>query len=95
MRKMQITTLLAVAAMATAPQFASAQDAGAGKALFKETCGGCHSVEDGGASADGPNLFGVSGTPAANRGIEFSYTDALIDSGVIWDDGVRSYCREA
>ena len=92
MKKMKFAALLTVAALtvaavATAPQMAMAQDAGAGKTLFGDKCGGCHSVDNGGASGGGPNLFGVSGAVAANRGVDFDYSDALIDSGIIWDDG--------
>ncbi len=83
----QFAALVVIAAASTLPLKAQAQDAAAGEALFGSRCTACHTAEEGGISGSGPNLFGVSGAVASNRGIEFNYSDALIDSGVIWDEG--------
>jgi len=85
MKSLKFASAMALATFFMAP-VAQAQDAGAGQALFQQRCASCHTVDQGGASASGPNLFGVGGSIASNRGISFNYSDALIDSGVIWDD---------
>lgn len=87
MKLPQFAALMAIAAVSILPLTAQAQDAAAGEALFGSRCTACHTADDGGASGSGPNLFGVVGAVASNRGIDFDYSDALIDSGVIWDEG--------
>jgi cytochrome c len=87
MKVLQLAAAMAIAAMSVAPFSAQAQDAAAGASLFGGACASCHSTESGGASSIGPNLFGVTGSIASNRGIDFDYSDSLIDSGIIWDAG--------
>ena len=67
--------VLAIAAVSTLPLKAQAQDAAAGEALFGSRCTSCHTADEGGRNGTGPNLFGVVGTVASNRGIEFDYSD--------------------
>jgi cytochrome c len=56
-----------------------------GIAVAEKHCTVCHSFEEGGKVVFGPNLFGIAGKPAAE--IEgFSYSAALSNSGVIWND---------
>ena len=58
-------------------------DAGKGKKVFNK-CKTCHSLEDG-KNKIGPHLFGMFGrTAGAVEG--FKYSDAMKDSGVVWDD---------
>lgn len=83
----RLTAVVALGLVSLFPLAAAAQDGANGETLFAAQCASCHTVEDGGASIIGPNLFGVLGSIAANRGIEFEYSDPLIDSGVIWDAG--------
>jgi cytochrome c len=57
-------------------------DAAAGEKVFKK-CKSCHSVDQGGKNAVGPNLWNVVGGPkAAHEG--FSYSGALSDLGGDW-----------
>ena len=67
----------------SAPAFSA--DASAGKALFRQRCGVCHTAESGDSGgAEGPSLIGVLGRPAASAP-QFSYTQALRESKLVWD----------
>jgi glucose/arabinose dehydrogenase/cytochrome c2 len=69
--------------VASAPAFSA--DASAGKALFRQRCTVCHTAESGDSGgAQGPSLIGVLGRPAASAP-QFSYTQALRDSKLVWD----------
>ena len=72
--------------LATVPG-AAAADAERGKEVLFNNCRPCHTVEKG-AKPDmygfNLNLYGVIGRPAAS--IEgFYYSDAMVDSGIVWD----------
>jgi cytochrome c len=72
---------LAVFIAAGLPTAASAQDAEAGKAVFHK-CQVCHQI---GKNAVGPNLVGVVGRKAGT--VEnYTYSNALKNSGITWDD---------
>lgn len=55
-----------------------------GKAAFA-ACIACHSVKEGDTSTAGPNLFKIVGKKAAIAN-DFSYSDALKDSGIVWSE---------
>ncbi|WP_313958428.1 c-type cytochrome [Chelativorans salis] len=66
-----------------APVAATAQQAD-GERLFQQRCGGCHSTEAG-RNRIGPHLSGVIGRAAGS--IEGArYSDAMRDSGIVWDN---------
>jgi glucose/arabinose dehydrogenase/cytochrome c2 len=70
--------------LAAAPAFAA--EAGAGKSLFRERCSVCHTAESGDdGGAQGPSLIGLIGRAAASAP-QFSYTAALRDSKLTWDE---------
>lgn len=74
--------VLAVGLLAALPSVASAQDAEAGKAVFKK-CLACHALD--GKNKVGPHLDGVVGRKAGT--VEgFNYSDAMKNSGKTWDD---------
>jgi cytochrome c len=76
--------VLAVAMIAAMPVAASAADAEAGKTVFNK-CKACHQIGEGAKNAVGPNLTGVIGRKAA--AVEgFTYSDAMKNSGLTWDD---------
>jgi cytochrome c len=76
--------VLAAAALVAVPFSASAQDAEAGKGVFKK-CAACHQIGAEAKNGLGPSLQCVAGKPAgAHEG--FAYSDAVKNSGVTWDD---------
>ncbi len=48
-------------------------------------CSSCHSVEPG-RNGIGPSLAGVFGAKAGHLGEAYKYSDALMASGLIWDE---------
>ncbi len=68
-----------------APAVASAQDAEAGKAVFKK-CAACHQIGEGAKNALGPSLTGIVGRKAGSAEGYAGYSEALKGSGIVWDD---------
>jgi cytochrome c len=64
---------------------ALAQSAESGERTFNQQCKACHTVEKGGASTLGPNLFGVIGRKAGTA-LGYEFSDAMKKSGITWDD---------
>jgi cytochrome c len=71
--------VLAFAGVAMAPSHA--QDAEHGKAVFK-TCATCHATDH--TDRVGPGLGGVIGRKAGTVP-GFHYSDAMKESGIVWD----------
>lgn len=57
-------------------------DPAKGADVFKK-CSACHTINQGGATGIGPNLYGVMGKPIAAGG--FAFSDALKGVGGVWD----------
>ncbi|HPE49701.1 MAG TPA: cytochrome c family protein [Hyphomonas sp.] len=61
----------------------AAADASRGERVFKGQCTTCHTIDDGGPNATGPNLHGVVDRPKASHP-GFSYSAALSGVGGNW-----------
>lgn len=57
-------------------------DVAKGEAVFRK-CATCHTVEQGGANKQGPNLWALLGRPVGSHA-GFSYSSALADHGGTW-----------
>jgi len=75
--------VVATCMMVAVPAVASAQDADAGKKIFRK-CATCHGVGPGAKNKVGPHLNGVVGR-AAGSAESFKYSKAMKNSGITWD----------
>ncbi|MDR6788199.1 cytochrome c [Sphingomonas sp. BE138] len=69
----------------TFAQVMQVADAQAGARRFGQ-CAACHSIAEGGADRNGPNLHGVFGNTIAQNSARFGYTDALRAQRGVWDE---------
>ncbi len=76
--------VVAAAALVAVPFGASAQDVEAGKGVFKK-CAACHQIGPEAKNGLGPSLQCVAGK-AAGHHEGFTYSDAVKNSGITWDD---------
>jgi cytochrome c len=73
---------------------ALAQSAESGERTFNQQCKSCHTVEKGGPSPIGPNLFGLIGRKAGSAP-GFASSEALKNSGITWDEAsVAEYLKD-
>jgi cytochrome c len=84
MRKINIGGLMLAGALVAATSAQAAGDAAAGKVLFTQKCGLCHSVVEG-QNKIGPSLYGVVGRKSGSLAT-YNYSDAMKNSGKTWDD---------
>ena len=73
------------ATMIAAQAFAQSGNATRGERTFNQQCKACHTGEQGGPSAIGPNLHGLFGRKAAGVA-GYQYSPAMAKSGITWDD---------
>jgi cytochrome c len=68
--------------------------AAGGERLFIQQCKICHTVEKDGRNGVGPNLHGLFGRKAGTVS-GFSFSDAMTNSGIVWDDKtVADYLKD-
>jgi cytochrome c len=63
---------------------ARADDSGPGQAMLQR-CEICHSLAAGGPTKVGPDLHGIFGRKAGTAP-GFTFSDAMKNSGIVWDD---------
>ena len=79
------TAILVASVLTLTAGGARAQSAESGERTFNQQCKSCHTVEKGGPSPLGPNLFGVIGRKAGSAP-GFASSDAMKNSGISWDE---------
>jgi len=62
-----------------------AGDAAKGAKIFKAKCSQCHTLNEGGASKSGPNLWNLMGKKSGHDP-NYIYSDANKDANIIWSD---------
>ena len=85
--------LLAIGLSITA---ASAQsgDAARGQRVFNTQCRACHTLERGGATNMGPNLYRIMGRKSGT-GQGYGYSEVMRRFGIEWDDKtLANYLRD-
>ena len=85
---------LALAATVAAATPATAADPARGEQLWRK-CASCHTLEANGRNRAGPRLHGVFGR-AAGTVPNYSYSEALRKSGIVWNDAtLDAYIKDA
>ena len=84
MRRFLMTLTLTAASAALPIAAAHAQNADAGKSVFRQVCGICHTVVAG-KNMVGPSLFGVVGRKSGTLP-DFHYSDAMKAANLTWDE---------
>jgi cytochrome c len=91
---MRSSLLLAGLGAALVAQPAAAQDHAQGEQLFRK-CVACHTLEANGRNRVGPRLHGLFGRVAGSVP-DYRYSEALKQSGVIWNDQtLDAYLKDA
>lgn len=86
--------IVAGLATAAAPAAAQSGEAAKGQRVFNTQCRSCHTVQKDGAQVTGPNLHGLFGRKAGT-GAGYAYSDAMKNSGIVWDEAtLADYNRD-
>ena len=92
--RMVIAAAVSVVLASSAAAQAQSGNPERGERIFNQQCKTCHTLEKGGASLIGPNLFGIFGQKAG-AGQGFAHSEAMTKSGIVWDDKtVAEYLKD-
>lgn len=73
---------------------ALAQDAAKGERVFATQCKACHTLERGGASVTGPNLYGLMARKSGGLP-GYGYSEAMRRFAIVWDEKtLANYLRD-
>jgi cytochrome c len=73
---------------------AAAGDPARGEQLWRK-CASCHTLDANGRNRAGPRLHGIFGRTAGSVS-DYSYSDALKKSGIVWNDStLDAYIKDA
>ncbi|MDP2330853.1 MAG: c-type cytochrome [Reyranella sp.] len=77
-----------------AASVASAQDVAKGERVFATQCKACHTLERGGATTAGPNLYRIMGR-RSGTGQGYGYSEVMRRFGIEWNDTtLAAYLRD-
>lgn len=83
-----------VLGVGVATSVASAQDVAKGERVFAAQCKACHTLERGGATTAGPNLYRIMGR-RSGTGQGYGYSEAMRRFGIEWNDTtLAAYLRD-
>ena len=86
--------ITAVAVIVLAASAASAQDVAKGERVFVTQCKACHTLERGGATTAGPNLYRVMGR-RSGTGQGYGYSEVMRRFAIEWNDAtLAAYLRD-
>ncbi|MDI1286351.1 MAG: c-type cytochrome [Reyranella sp.] len=89
-----LAVLVAALAMSTATAQAQSGDATKGERVFATQCKACHTLERGGASVAGPNLYGIMAR-RSGTGQGYGYSEAMRRFAIEWNDQtMANYLRD-
>ncbi len=73
---------------------ASAQDVGKGERVFATQCQACHTLQRGGTTATGPNLYRIMGR-RSGTGPGYGYSEVMRKFAIEWNDAtLAAYLRD-
>ena len=87
MKRLNIAFAVVVAALTipSAAALAQAGDAAKGERVFATPCKACHTLERGGASVTGPNLYGLMARKSGGLP-GYGYSEAMRRFAIVWDE---------
>lgn len=97
MKSWQARSWIAVACVLTAGTWASAasaQDVARGEQVFNTQCKACHTLQRGGATTMGPNLYRIMGR-RSGTGQGYGYSEVMRKFAIEWNDKtLAAYLRD-